>query len=77
METLKALHTRNSVASLSEPAPTQKEMELVFQAALRASDHARLSPWRFIEVTGEGRKKLGNAFLKTAKDQNKDIYQKL
>ena len=77
METLKALHTRNSVTSLSEPAPTQEEMELVFQAALRAPDHAWLRPWRFIEVTGEGRKKLGYAFLKTAKEQNEDLSEVL
>jgi nitroreductase len=66
METLEALHSRNSVTSLSEPVPTPEEMKMVFQAALRAPDHAWLRPWKFIQVTGEGRKKLGDAFLRTA-----------
>ena len=77
METLEALHTRNSVTSLSEPVPTQEEMEIVFQAALRAPDHAWLRPWKFIQVTGEGRKKLGNAFLQTATDVNGDLSEAL
>ena len=75
METLEALHTRNSVTSLSEPAPTKEEMELVFQAALRAPDHAWLRPWKFIQVTGEGRKKLADAFLKTATANNEELTE--
>ncbi len=66
METLEALHSSNSVTSLSEAVPTPEEMKMVFQAALRAPDHAWLRPWKFIQVTGEGRKKLGDAFLRTA-----------
>ena len=33
METLKAIQTRNSVAHLSEPAPSIEEMEEVYQHA--------------------------------------------
>ena len=42
-------------------------MELVYQAAFRAPDHSWLRPWRFIEVIGEGRNKLGEAFLNSSK----------
>ena len=31
METLKAIQTRNSVAHLTEPAPSSEEMEEVYQ----------------------------------------------
>ena len=77
METLEALLTRNSVTSLSEPIPTQEEMEVVFQAALRAPDHAWLRPWKFIQVTGEGRKKLGDAFVQTATAGNEELSEVL
>ena len=77
METLVALHSRNSVTSLSEPVPTQEEMKKVFQAALRAPDHAWLRPWKFIQVTGEGRKKLGEAFLRTATAVTEDLSEAL
>tara|TARA_B110000014_G_scaffold264187_1_gene263922 strand:- start:22888 stop:23445 length:558 start_codon:yes stop_codon:yes gene_type:complete len=73
METLKALHTRNSASRLIEPAPSKKEMELVYQAAFRAPDHAWLRPWRFIQVTGESRSKLSDIFLETAQRLKGDI----
>jgi nitroreductase len=42
-------------------------MELAYQAAFRAPDHSWLRPWRFIEITGNGRNKLGEIFLNSAK----------
>ena len=50
METLKAIQSRNSVAHLTEPAPTIEEMEEVYKGALRAPDHAWLRPWKYIEI---------------------------
>ena len=77
METLKAIHTRTSSNNLQEPAPTKEEMDLVYQAALRAPDHAWLRPWRFIQVTGESRHVLSDAFLKTAEELKGKISQEL
>ena len=50
METLEAIQTRNSVPLLTDPAPTSEEMSEVYKGALRAPDHARLRPWKFIEL---------------------------
>ena len=66
METLKAIQTRNSVAHLTEPAPSSEEMEEVYKCALRAPDHAWQRPWKFIEITGDARKKLGNSFVEAS-----------
>ena len=66
METLKAIKTRNSVAHLTEPAPSPEEMEEVYKCALRAPDHAWQRPWKFIEITGDARKKLGNSFVEAS-----------
>ncbi len=67
METMKALLSRRSISKLSGPSPSKDEMHDVYQAALRAPDHSWLRPWRFIEITGESRKKLGQSFVNVAK----------
>ncbi len=67
METIDALLSRRSISKLSSPHPTKDEMKDVYQAALRAPDHAWLRPWKFIEITGESRKKLGEAFINSTK----------
>ena len=53
------LLNRNSYAKLQEPAPKGDDRERIFQAALRAPDHAMLKPWRFLVVEGDRRKTLG------------------
>ena len=67
METMKTLLSRRSISKLAEPYPSKEKMENVYQAALRAPDHSWLRPWRFIEVVGDGRKKLGKAFIESTK----------
>ena len=67
METIKALLSRRSNSQLIDPFPSKDEMELAYQAAFRAPDHSWLRPWRFIEITGNGRNKLGEIFLNSAK----------
>ena len=66
METLKAIQTRNSIPFLEDPAPSSDQMSVLYRGALRAPDHANLRPWKFIEVRGEAREKLGQTFLRTA-----------
>ena len=63
MDTIETLLTRKSSPRLNEPSPSKEELELIFQTALRAPDHASLKPWKFIKVSGEGREKLARASL--------------
>lgn len=75
METLEAIQTRNSVPLLTDPAPTSEEMSEVYKGALRAPDHARLRPWKFIEVRGDSRDKLAKIFIDTASALNSDLSE--
>lgn len=59
MEALTALHSRNSVNLLSDPAPSSAQLEAIFQAGLRACDHKNLRPWRFLVIDGKARQKFG------------------
>lgn len=62
MDALTALHKRVSEPRLTGPAPTADQLEALFQAALRAPDHARLRPWRFLVLEGHGLERLGELF---------------
>ena len=73
MDAIKNITTRNSARELVEPHPTSKEMETVFESALRAPDHAWLRPSTFIQITGNGRNRLSEIFLKTAHELNKEL----
>jgi len=59
MDALTALHTRNSINLLIEPGPTQQQLDNIIQAGLRACDHGRLRPWRFLIIEGESRYAFG------------------
>lgn len=67
MNALDNILNRVSARTLTEPHPTQDEMDKVFRAALRAPDHAWLRPSSFIQVTGDGIDKLSEIFEEYAK----------
>jgi len=60
LDVITALHSRVSIGDLTEPAPSDKQRETIFRAALRAPDHGQLRPWRFLLVEGEDRVRVGN-----------------
>jgi nitroreductase len=53
---------RVSNPRLVEPCPGRTELETMFKCAVRAPDHGRLRPWRFIVLQGEALVQLGCAF---------------
>ena len=73
MDVLDALQNRVSVARLSDPAPTAAQRTQLFAAALRAPDHAQLSPWRFLTVEGAAREQLGELFARAVSAQAGEI----
>ncbi|MCW7551267.1 nitroreductase [Endozoicomonas gorgoniicola] len=73
MELLQGLQQRVSTPRLIEPAPDARQLEQIFQAALRAPDHARLRPWRFLTISGEARHALGEVFARAALEDQPDL----
>lgn len=67
MDAIEALTSRKSVAMLEEPAPSRQELDTLLTAAVRAPDHCRLRPWRFIVIEGDGRRRLGDIFAEAQK----------
>jgi nitroreductase len=62
MDALNLLNNRNSEPKLSEPAPDHDTLHKILAAALRAPDHGRLHPWRFLLINGKARHRLGDLF---------------
>lgn len=73
MDALDALLQRSSASKLTEPAPDQRQREKIFGAALRAADHGRLRPWRFLVIEGNARHKLGELYAKVAVDDDASL----
>lgn len=71
MQALELLLNRSSQPRLQEPAPEGEVLENIKQAALRAPDHACLSPWEFIVCQNQGLVKLGQIFEQAAIAGNK------
>ncbi len=59
MQAIDALVSRRSATTLTEPAPDAGALELIFASAVRAPDHGRLRPWRFVVVRGAARARFG------------------
>ena len=66
MDALDALNTRATAKTFGETAPDKDTLATVLQAAVRAPDHGRLRPWRFMLVEGNQRRKLGELLAASA-----------
>ena len=53
--TLDLLLSRVSNGALRDPAPDERDLERIVEAGLRAPDHGRLRPWRFVAIRGDAR----------------------
>jgi len=68
-DAMEQLLTRHSVGPkhLVAPAPTEEQMWLALCAALRAPDHGKLLPYRFVSIPDEARPLLGELFADFAR----------
>ena len=73
MDAIEALTTRSSAKSYGDMAPTQDHLDTILQAAVRAPDHGRLRPWRFMLIAGEQRRKFGDLLAASAMRRNPNI----
>ncbi len=82
MDAIGLLLNRASVMPrLHGEAPvTEEALETILQAAVRAPDHGRLRPWRFLLIRGAARERLGEVFadalLRRAPDASQTMIRK-
>lgn len=66
MDVLEAIYGRRSIGKL-KPDPVDRSLiEKWLEAATMAPNHGLTEPWRFIVMTGEGRRLLGEAYARAA-----------
>jgi nitroreductase len=73
MDALEALLTRRSPGRLTDPAPDDAALKTMLDAAMRAPDHGRLRPWRFIVLRGEARARLGDLMAEAMRRREPDM----
>lgn len=77
MDALELLLGRASAAALGEPGPDAGALDIMFQAALRAPDHGRLRPWRFVVVQGARREAFGEVLAASLLRREPDATEEL
>lgn len=75
MDALENLHQRVSIPALQAPAPTSEQLDNMYRAALRAPDHGAIRPWRFLNVEGDARSRLGQLFAYAAVKKNPELTE--
>jgi len=60
MDVMTLLTTRQSPVKLAEPAPTAAQLDGLLRAAMRAPDHGRLRPWRFLTLKDGALERFGD-----------------
>jgi nitroreductase len=55
---------------LGGPGPTAEELDLLLTIAARVPDHGRLTPWRFLVIEGEARRRIGEAIAAAYRADN-------
>lgn len=72
MDALTLLNNRNSEARLNKPGPDRDTLQRILAASLRAPDHGRLRPWRYLLIEGKARKRLGELFASALQQRKPD-----
>src|SRR5690348_3401450 len=51
---------RESAMKLAAPGPSPDELDVILRSAVRAPDHGRLRPWRFVVIPEDQRTRFGD-----------------
>ena len=73
MTPIEFLQQRNSAPKLTAPGPDDAELKQMFQSAIRAPDHARLQPWRFLVIRDDAREQLGQLMAEASAKREADL----
>ena len=72
MDALELLLGRDSAVRLQEPGPGEQALDVIFKSALRAPDHGRLRPWRFVVIAHDERARFGEVLAESLRRRQPD-----
>lgn len=73
MDLFEAIHGRMTVSKVKPDALPRELVEKLLSAGAQAPNHYKVRPWRFVVLTGDGRKKLGDVIAASFADRNPDV----
>lgn len=73
MDTLEAIKTRHTIGKVKADPLPRDLIEKLLDAAVQAPNHFKTRPWRFVVMTGDGRKKLGDAMAASQSARQPDL----
>jgi nitroreductase len=65
MDAIELILARCSPMQLVEPGPDRDQLDTILRAAVRAPDHGRMQPWRFLLIQGDARQRLGDLMMQS------------
>ncbi len=75
MDAMQAIHQRRSVKMI-RPDPVPRELiEKLLDAAVQAPNHYKVRPWRFVVLTGNGLRKLGDVMAESLNARFPDLKE--
>ncbi|MFN8412379.1 MAG: nitroreductase [Anaerolineales bacterium] len=73
MELFEAIHGRLTIGKVKTDSIPHDVIEKLLSAGAQAPNHHRVRPWRFVVVTGDARKRLGNVMAASFSERNPDL----
>ena len=70
MDVFDAIHGRLTISKVKSDALPRDVIEKLLSAGAQAPNHHKVRPWRFVVLTGDGRKKLGDVMAASFLDRN-------
>jgi|SRR6185312_5048696 len=75
MDALELLLSRDSAMKLEAPGPSEAELNTILESAVRAPDHGRLRPWRFVVIPTEQRERFGELMAESMRRREPDASE--
>ena len=72
MDAMELLLSRESALKLEPPGPDQTALDAIFRCAVRAPDHGRLRPWRFVVIPSGRRAAFGEVMAEAMRRREPD-----
>ena len=72
MDAMELLLGRESAMKLEAPGPDAAALEAIFGTAVRAPDHGRLRPWRFVVIPEDKRARFGEVMAESMRRREPD-----
>jgi|SRR3989304_5459397 len=72
MDVFETIKTRRSIGKVTDEVPPKALIEKILEAGTWAPSHHRTEPWRFVVLSGDARKRLGEVMAEALRDTLQD-----